>query len=449
MQPKKNVSDSTAILSTIRDVLQIKLPPTKPKPCQAPTRWGRSQQGEWLELGMSGEAVLIPVVYESLVGIAGAVNAAIETRRELARQRAEAERERIQAWRNFQTEQATTQEHVQRSREAVRRTHEQLIQLGVQSTRTRSTSGPAAQGFVQGTQQEAENTVLRQILEELEALPNQLFTNEQLPFARLRQHLERMRHSEWTEMELESARRALHDSLQAYLRDLDNASTQQRVRNNQAQELLTDILQAQTLSMSEAHTRDLTNLQEQLLGKLHEGVTPASLDVLRNRFDTINAGVERTLAEDEMSDFLVERVTHHLQMMGYTPTKAFTAKGQRIRRDAEFALPDGDRLQIALQPDLRMAFQLSHEAHTVVEKTLSGDALSFFRQQEARWCRDMKELIKRLMKDGVPYEVQFEREIPESAIPLVVYETAEDLLEDEEDQSAQRSRDPRKERQFE
>lgn len=398
---------------------------------------------------MSGEAVLIPAIFDSLVGITGAVNAALDARRELARQQAEAERERIRAWRAFQTQQANVQEQVQRTGEAVRRAHDQLRHVGLQAIRTHDASGPSAQGFVGGSRQAASSVLLRQISSELDALPRDLLENEQLPFARLRSHLERMRLGEPTPSELESVRHALQDSLQAYLREIENVGTQQRVLQNHAQTLLTDIIQAKTLSLTESHTRELTNLQAQLLSALDAGVTPASLDVLRNRFTTINADVERTLAEDEMGDFMVERVTHHLQAMGYTPLQAFSAEGRRARRDAEFALPDGDRVRIALQPDLRMAFQLSHETHTVIEKTLSGDALNFFRQQEARWCRDMKELIKRLMKDGVPYHVQFEREVPESAIPLVVYETADELLEHDEDEDAQRPRDERKERQFE
>jgi len=399
---------------------------------------------------MSGEAVLIPaIVFDSLVGIAGAVDAALEARREQARQRAEAERERIQAWRRFQSQQANVQVQMQRRREAVRRAQEQLAQLGLQAAAIRSAGAPTAQGFVGASRGAAENALLAQIRSELEALPADLRENEQLPFARLRAHVERMRHSEVTAAELESVRRALHDSLQAHLRDMDNSDTQQRILQERAQSLLTDILQAKTLSLSQSHTRELENLEAQLLSTLDTGISPASLDVLSNRFHTINAGVERGVAEDAMSDFMVERVTHHLREMGYTPLQAFSPKGQRARRDAEFALPDGDRLRIALQPDLRMAFQLTHETHTVIEKTLSGEALEFFRQQETRWCRDMKELIKRLMKDGVPYQVQFEREVPESAIPLVVYETAEDLLEQDDEKDAQRPRVERKEQRFE
>ena len=69
----------------------------------------------------------------------------------------------------------------------------------------------------------------------------------------------------------------------------------------------------------------------------------------------------------------------------------------------------------------------------MVEKTLSGEALSFFRQQEARWCRDMKELIRRLVKDGVPYQAQFEREMADESIPVVVMENVDELLDEEDE----------------
>ena len=60
----------------------------------------------------------------------------------------------------------------------------------------------------------------------------------------------------------------------------------------------------------------------------------------------------------------------------------------------------------------------------------------------------MKELIRRLVKDGVPYQVQFEREIPGESIPMVVVEGVEELL-DEEEQVQERRRGKRKrERHF-
>jgi len=95
---------------------------------------------------------------------------------------------------------------------------------------------------------------------------------------------------------------------------------------------------------------------------------------------------------------------------------------------------------------LKMGFQLSHETRTMIEKTLSGEALSFFRQQEARWCSDMKELISRLVKDGVPYQVQFERDVPDESIPVVVMESVDELL-DEEDED-QRPHRRKRERHF-
>ena len=69
-----------------------------------------------------------------------------------------------------------------------------------------------------------------------------------------------------------------------------------------------------------------------------------------------------------------------------------------------------------------------------------------FRQQEVRWCRDMKELIGRLIKDGVPYRVQFEREVPDKSIPVVVVESVDELLDEKE--GDQRCHRGKRERQF-
>jgi len=196
--------------------------------------------------------------------------------------------------------------------------------------------------------------------------------------------------------------------------------------------------------MNDEDAEALQRLQQKLMALLaDQQVSPAALDVIGNRFARLRDKVERTVAEDEMNDFLAERVTFHLNAMGYVTHSAFSDKQAGRRRDAEFYLPDGDRLRVALQADLKMGFQLSHETRTMFEKTLSGEALSFFRQQEARWCRDMKELIRRLIKDGVPYQVQFERDVPDESIPVVVMESVDELLDaqDEEQRPHRRKRE--------
>jgi len=280
------------------------------------------------------------------------------------------------------------------------------------------------------------------------ALPAALFEDEQLPFARLRAQLRRMqRAADATVDEVNALAETLQRSFAAYVQAADQQAEQRRRQFDNAEQLLTQILEARELCVNSKHQADLQRLEEKLVALLAQGqISSAALDVISRRFAGLREEVERALAEDEMNEFMAERVTYHLNAMGYRTHAAFSERRAGLRRDAEFVLPDGDRLRVALQPDLKMGFQLSHETQTMVEKTLSGEAMSFFRQQEARWCRDMKDLIRRLIKDGVPYEVQFEREIPDESIPLVAVETVDELLEEEAEEARRRRR--KKERYF-
>jgi hypothetical protein len=400
---------------------------------------------------MSGEAVLVPLIWESITGVADAVEATVAARKEAARSRAEAQRERIQEWQDYQVRQQHTQAQLRLSREAVSQARQQLINSGLQQAATRVHSGAAAEGFVkQGDAASGERAagLLAHIDRQLSSLPAELFNDEALPFDRLRSQLQRMqRASALTVDEVDALANTLQRSFADYVQRADQETERQGKHLANAEQLLTQILEARELSMSDEDAEALQRLQQKLMTLLTEQqVSPAALDVISNRFKRLHDRVERTVADDEMNDFLAGRVTHHLNAMGYVTRTSFSEKRAGTRRNAEFYLPDGDRLRVALQADLKMGFQLSHETGTMIEKTLTGEALDFFRQQEARWCRDMKELIRRLIKDGVPYEVQFERDVPDESIPVVVMESVDELL-DEEDED-QRPHRRKRERQL-
>ncbi|MEA2081092.1 MAG: hypothetical protein U9P00_14820 [Pseudomonadota bacterium] len=387
---------------------------------------------------MSGEAVLVPLIWASISGVAEAVEATVGARKEAARRKAEAQRQRIQVWQEYQSRQHDAQAQLRRSREAVHQAQQRLISSGLSEAATRANGGPAAEGFVgQGGAAPGDlvNGSMVQIDQQLASLPVELFNDERLPFARLRTQLQRLQQATAPMIdEVHALGTILQRSLDDYVQRADQEAQQQGKQLADAEQLLTRILEARELSIDDEDDAALQRLQQKLTALLAEQqISPAALDVISNRLNQLRDRVERSVAADEMNDFLAERVTHHLNTMGYATRSAFSGKQAGRRRDAEFALPDGDRLRVALQPDLKMGFQLSHETQTMIEKTLSGEALSFFRQQEARWCGDMKELIRRLIKDGVPYQVQFERDVPDESIPVVIMEGVDELLDEEDE----------------
>jgi hypothetical protein len=387
---------------------------------------------------MSGEAVLVPRIWESVAAVADVVEATIAARKEVARRKAEAQCEHIQAWQDFQLRQQRTQVQQSLTREAVQQAQQRLIDSGLQEAATRVYGGAVAEGFVEPggmSSDEQAAGLMTHTDRQLASLPRALFNDQRLPFARLRSQLQRLQQaSALTLDEVDALASTLQRSFSDYLQRAKREAEQQRQQAIRAELLLTQILEARVLSIDDTDAAELRRLQQKLTALLAaQQLSPAALDVINNRFNQLHDRVERSVAEDEMNEYLSERVTYHLNAMGYATLSAFSEKHAGRRRDAEFALPDGDRLRVALQEDLKMGFQLSHETRTVVEKTLSGEALRFFRQQEACWCRDMKELIRRLIKDGVPYEVQFERDVPGVSIPLVVIEDATELVDEEEE----------------
>jgi hypothetical protein len=397
---------------------------------------------------MSGEAVLVPLIWESIAGVADAVEATVAARKAAARRKAEAQCERIQAWQDFQSRQQETQAQLRQSREAVHQAQQQLINSGLQQAAPRVHSDAVAEGFVKqdgALSGERAAGLMAHIDRKLASLPAELFNDERLPFVRLRSQLHRLQQaSALTIDEVDALASTLQRSFADYVQRADREAEQQGKQLAGAEQLLTRILEARELSMDDEDAGALQRLQQKLMALLAEQqVSPAAMDVISNRFRRLRDRVERTVADDEMNDFLAERVSYHLNAMGYATRSAFSGKQAGRRRDAEFYLPDGDRLRVALQADLKMCFQLSHETRAMIEKTLSGEALSFFRQQEARWCRDMKELIRRLIKDGVPYQVQFERDVPDESIPVVVMESVDELLdaEDEDQRPHRRKRE--------
>ena len=66
------------------------------------------------------------------------------------------------------------------------------------------------------------------------------------------------------------------------------------------------------------------------------------------------------------------------------------------------------------------------------ELVLDEKERAFLQQQESLWCRDLQELLRRLVRDGVPYRVQSEGFRAVDDLPIVMVETAQEILDEEE-----------------
>ena len=205
---------------------------------------------------MSGEAVLVPLIWESIAGVADAVEATVAARKQAAQRKAEAQLERIQAWQDFQSRQQQTQVQLRLSREAVHQAQQQLINSGLQQAATRVHSGAVAEGFVeQGGMLSGERAagLMADIERQLVSLPAELFNDERLPFARLRSQLQRMQQATTagTIDEVNALGSMLQRSFADYIQRADQEVEQQRKQVAGAEQLLTRIIETRELSLDD------------------------------------------------------------------------------------------------------------------------------------------------------------------------------------------------------
>ena len=205
---------------------------------------------------MSGEAVLVPLIWESIAGVADAVEATVAARKQAAQRKAEAQLERIQAWQDFQSRQQQTQVQLRLSREAVHQAQQQLINSGLQQAATRVHSGAVAEGFVeQGGMLSGERAagLMADIERQLVSLPAELFNDERLPFTRLRSQLQRMQQATkaGTIDEVNALGSMLQRSFADYIQRADQEVEQQRKQVAGAEQLLTRIIETRELSLDD------------------------------------------------------------------------------------------------------------------------------------------------------------------------------------------------------
>jgi hypothetical protein len=121
---------------------------------------------------------------------------------------------------------------------------------------------------------------------------------------------------------------------------------------------------------------------------------------------------------------LEEAVIRHLGEFGYEVLEGFAAGTLEEPRRARLQVPGGEQVWITLQASGALAFRLVHEERGAGSSVI-GHFLPEFKRQEGRWCADLKRLFSCLTGDGFPYEIRFERAVPEGGVQVVYVEVAE------------------------
>ena len=127
---------------------------------------------------------------------------------------------------------------------------------------------------------------------------------------------------------------------------------------------------------------------------------------------------------------LAESVLRQLRTLGYGLATPFPADLGMADVDAEVRVPGGGRVAIRMDARARLKFRFAHERAAGVEGALSPDELAFARQQEARWCKDLKSVVAGLVAEGFDSRATLDRAW--TSIPVVVHVPVQGDTADEE-----------------
>lgn len=380
---------------------------------------------------MSGEAVVITAV-ASPVGLAVvAAAAAVVVAGSLAAKAIEEERRRreAEAWQQHQQAIArldSLRKHRQRQQdeEQQRTRYEQLL---LRLSACQEPATPAQDVAVQGYLSPDDNQ--RVLLEELEAIaadappelqgPDQPVGRLQARLARLRQHYEQGKSLQHEA--LITLQATLESTIRLQLQQQETREAMQQAMLEKAEALLQQVMHYSHLAADESQASELASLQGHIEQWLQgDDRSPATLDVLASKMEELKATIDALNQARDTREVLRQRMHVHLQDMGYTWLED-EGHGRSLWR-----IPGGERVSIALQDDFRIGFQLQHERSDALAagEELAHEEARFLRKQETRWCGDLKQLIRQLVADGFQYSLQFERELPQDAIPVVVVDDA-------------------------
>jgi hypothetical protein len=147
------------------------------------------------------------------------------------------------------------------------------------------------------------------------------------------------------------------------------------------------------------------------------------LDAIEAHIAAVKKRAESALEEAAARRVLEESVTRHLSTFGYEVLQEFAAGTLGEPRRAKLSVPGGEQVWVTLQENGALAFRLVHEGRSAGTSVMEH-FLPEFKRQESKWCADLKRLFSCLAGDGFPYEIRFERPVPDGGVQVVYVEDA-------------------------
>ncbi len=364
----------------------------------------------------------------AITGVAKGVASIIDNQVEAARVRAVQERLRLKELEAFDQRQQRVAEDANKRHQKIKDLQQRLAQISRQEIPVFTGKKSSARQSEEAISPVANNAeLLIPILDEisiaLDALPDEIRRQANSPINKLNKHVADYR------KRLNSTRPpdvaqilGLKTTVECTVTDyLDRLEAEQQAHDTRIARVQEAINKVLLLDQLPANVRPpLSRNRTLLLNALEVGdISAAQLQEIEHFLQAVIDEAAQKLAGSALRPALAESLLRQLYELQYEVLSPFPREWVEETAIATVRVPDGGQVRIRMDENARLRFQFSHERQSRAGHPMDKAEGAFARQQEARWCQDLKRVVAGLVEEGFESEATFERHLP--SIPIVTW----------------------------
>lgn len=400
--------------------------------------------GEVVATPIGGAIALVAWLPITGVAIAGsraayAIQAIVDKQVKTARRQSEEECRQIIEWNAFQVTHRQRLDEVFALQEAFRQAGVRLSGVGPGAVMQPSAwehNAPSYAGASQGLNQADEllRHEVQNVGELLREFPESFRLNPQSPFMRMKQWYENLEASFWAQPRLLrpeaviSFKNTLINTFEAYIAKKEAESRRQEEMIGQLNGLLNEIHLFRQLASSEKNSTDINYLWHDLQKLLsNQDIASGHFQHIVKRFDVIRQRVALETAGRAGRQAIREALVRNFTAIGYQFIYTSSDPDGNGFTEAILVMPRGVKVRVRIATDGSLGFHLMHN-EIQPGNTISNESIEFYKQQEIKWCSDLKDVTRNMAIEGFVYDVKFEQNLYQEKIPVVVLETGDELV---------------------